>query len=338
MVRDITRERQAEKRLAKARCRACRIADRRKDEFLATLAHELRNPLAPLSNVLEIWKRSSEPRATRQARARRWSASSGQMVRLVDDLLDLNRITHNRLELRSSARRARDGRSEHAVETCRPLADRCGHELTRRRCRQSRSYLRRRPGAARAGVQQPAQQRVQVHGRAAARSRSRREQRRTTTSWSASKTTASGIPPDLLERVFDMFTQVGPSLEHGARRARHRPHAREAARRRCTAAPSRRRAPGSATAASSSCGCRCDSRRDASGNGDAPAAGVGRRRALGASSSSTTTSTPPISLVDAAASSTATMTITATTAPRPSHAAEKHRPDVDAARHRPADA
>ena len=51
-------------------------ADRRKDEFLATLAHELRNPLAPLSNVLEVWKRSDDPASARPRARRRWSASS----------------------------------------------------------------------------------------------------------------------------------------------------------------------------------------------------------------------------------------------------------------------
>ena len=77
-------------------------ADRRKNEFLATLAHELRNPLAPLRNMLEVLKRADGDVATRIARAEHDGAAAGQLVRLVDDLLDLNRITHNRLELRKS--------------------------------------------------------------------------------------------------------------------------------------------------------------------------------------------------------------------------------------------
>jgi PAS domain S-box-containing protein len=102
-------------------------ADRRKDEFLATLAHELRSPLAPLSNVLEVWKRSDDPAMLDGARAT-MERQLGQMVRLVDDLLDLNRITHNRLELRRGRVEISDV-IQQAVEVCRLLADSLGHEL-----------------------------------------------------------------------------------------------------------------------------------------------------------------------------------------------------------------
>lgn len=102
-------------------------ADARKDEFLATLAHELRGPLAPLSNVLEVWKRTEDPAKLESARDT-MARQLGQMLRLVEDLLDLNRITHNRLELR---RRRVDLASvvHQAVEASRPLADSLGHEL-----------------------------------------------------------------------------------------------------------------------------------------------------------------------------------------------------------------
>ena len=82
--------------------------DRRKDEFLATLAHELRNPLAPLSNALEVWKRTNDANVLRETRDT-MERQLGQMIRLVDDLLDLNRITHNRLELRKESSGARAG-------------------------------------------------------------------------------------------------------------------------------------------------------------------------------------------------------------------------------------
>ena len=114
-------------------------ADRRKDEFLATLAHELRGPLAPLSNVLEIWKRSDDDGAVRRARDT-MERQLGQMIRLVDDLLDLNRITHNRLELRPSRVELATA-IQHAVEACRPLAESLGHDL-RWSCRPSRSGCR----------------------------------------------------------------------------------------------------------------------------------------------------------------------------------------------------
>jgi PAS domain S-box-containing protein len=76
-------------------------ADRRKDEFLATLAHELRNPLAPLSNTLEILKRSTNQDASVRRGLGTMERQLEQLIRLVDDLLDLSRITHNRIELRT---------------------------------------------------------------------------------------------------------------------------------------------------------------------------------------------------------------------------------------------
>jgi signal transduction histidine kinase/CheY-like chemotaxis protein len=79
---------------------ALRAADRRKDEFLATLAHELRNPLAPIANSLEILRRGDGDAALR-ARARGiMERQVRQMVRLIDDLLELSRITTGKLELR----------------------------------------------------------------------------------------------------------------------------------------------------------------------------------------------------------------------------------------------
>jgi PAS domain S-box-containing protein len=102
-------------------------ADKRKDEFLATLAHELRGPLAPLSNVLELWKRSSSAELLSRARET-MERQLGQMVRLVDDLLDLNRITRNRLELRKT-RVELAAVLEHAVEACRPLIDGRGQKI-----------------------------------------------------------------------------------------------------------------------------------------------------------------------------------------------------------------
>jgi PAS domain S-box-containing protein len=70
--------------------------DRRKNEFLATLAHELRNPLAPMSNMLEVLKRADGDREIVKRAHDIIERQLGQMVRLVDDLLDLNRITYDR--------------------------------------------------------------------------------------------------------------------------------------------------------------------------------------------------------------------------------------------------
>jgi PAS domain S-box-containing protein len=102
-------------------------ADQRKNEFLATLAHELRNPLAPMSNMLEVVKRDNDREVVKRAHDT-IERQLGQMVRLVDDLLDLNRITHDRLELRRSEVEL-SSVIEQAVEVARPLLDSAGHEL-----------------------------------------------------------------------------------------------------------------------------------------------------------------------------------------------------------------
>ena len=76
-----------------------READRRKDEFLATLAHELRNPLAPIRNALEVLRMQPEnPRVLDTARGR-IERQVAQLVRLIDDLLDASRITRDKISL-----------------------------------------------------------------------------------------------------------------------------------------------------------------------------------------------------------------------------------------------
>src|SRR6185295_14004473 len=78
---------------------ALQEADRRKDEFLATLAHELRNPLAPISSGLHIL-RSAKDMTQRSTALEIMERQVGQMVRLVDDLLDVARITTGKVEIR----------------------------------------------------------------------------------------------------------------------------------------------------------------------------------------------------------------------------------------------
>ena len=89
----------AERRTAE---RALRGADRRKDEFLATLAHELRNPLAPLTSATEILSRTRDTPEQGAQRERAEGVIERQvalMVRLIDELLDISRITYGKLEL-----------------------------------------------------------------------------------------------------------------------------------------------------------------------------------------------------------------------------------------------
>jgi signal transduction histidine kinase/ActR/RegA family two-component response regulator len=106
-----------------------RAADRRKNEFLATLAHELRNPLAPLSNGLQFMKlAANNAEAVEQCRSM-MERQLGQMVRLVDDLIDISRINQGKLELRKE-RVEMAAVFKSAIETCRPLVEAMDHELT----------------------------------------------------------------------------------------------------------------------------------------------------------------------------------------------------------------
>src|SRR5215831_9125936 len=75
-------------------------ADRRKDEFLATLAHELRNPLAPIRNSVEVMRRANGESALMEEARSVMERQVAHMVRLVDDLLDISRITRGKLEVR----------------------------------------------------------------------------------------------------------------------------------------------------------------------------------------------------------------------------------------------
>jgi PAS domain S-box-containing protein len=97
-------------------------ADRRKDEFLATLAHELRNPLAPISNGIELMRIAPGDVAVMTRAHDMMQRQLGHMVRLVDDLLDVSRITRNKLELRRQ-RIALDEVLQAAIETSRPLLE-----------------------------------------------------------------------------------------------------------------------------------------------------------------------------------------------------------------------
>jgi signal transduction histidine kinase len=115
-------------RAAKRAEESLREANRRKDEFLATLAHELRNPLAPIGNALAIIKHTEgDGDAVRQVSGA-MERQFGQMVRLVDDLLDVSRISRDRLELRST-QVALAPIVNQAVEAIRSLAECDGHNV-----------------------------------------------------------------------------------------------------------------------------------------------------------------------------------------------------------------
>ncbi len=110
--------------------RELRDADQQKDEFLATLAHELRNPLAPIRNGLQVLRLSGGRGGMADEARSMMERQLSQMVRLVDDLLDMSRITRNNLELRKE-RVSLAAVVNSAVETSRPLMEQVGHRFSR---------------------------------------------------------------------------------------------------------------------------------------------------------------------------------------------------------------
>ena len=107
---------------------ALEASDRRKDEFLATLAHELRNPLAPLRNGLQIIRLSRNDPAAIERAGQMMERQLTHMVRLIDDLMDVSRIRQGKFELRCE-RTGLAGIVLNAIEASRPLIDAKRHEL-----------------------------------------------------------------------------------------------------------------------------------------------------------------------------------------------------------------
>jgi PAS domain S-box-containing protein len=117
---DITERKAAEE--------ALREADRRKNEFLATLAHELRNPLVPIRNAVEIVRHRITLDPTVQRACDLLDRQVQHLVRLIDDLLDVSRISRGKLQLRRE-RVALGAVLEQALEVARPLIEGAGHDL-----------------------------------------------------------------------------------------------------------------------------------------------------------------------------------------------------------------
>ena len=203
VVGDITEQKRAVEALERA--------DRRKDEFLATLAHELRNPLAPLRNSLAIVQRSRGDAELFGRASAVMERQLGHLVRLIDDLLDVSRISLDKLTLRLEPTDLA-AVIAHAVEACRPTAERAGHDVEvhvpeiavrlhadRARLSQVFSNLignacKFTPDGGRVAVE------AQVRGGHA-----------TVTV----RDDGIGIAAGDLERVFEMFSQVDESFERG---------------------------------------------------------------------------------------------------------------------------
>ena len=120
-TRDVTALKQAEE--------ALRLADQRKDEFLAMLGHELRNPLAPIRNVTEVLRRTAADSPIHTQVCETLDRQVQQMTKLLDDLLDLSRITQGKIQFRLEPIDLQAVVTR-AVETSRPFIEERRHRLT----------------------------------------------------------------------------------------------------------------------------------------------------------------------------------------------------------------
>jgi PAS domain S-box-containing protein len=191
---------------------ALKDADRRKDQFLATLAHELRNPLAPLRNGLELIKLAGGDEAVVGRTREMMERQLGHMVRLVDDLLDLSRISRGRIELRRE-RIELTKIVRHAVETSRPLIEQTGQEFT--------ITLAPEPIVVDADVTRLAQVFSNLLNNAAKYTPrdgriSLAVERQGSDAVVCVRDTGAGIPPEMLPEVFEMFAQVDRSQQRAS--------------------------------------------------------------------------------------------------------------------------
>jgi PAS domain S-box-containing protein len=201
IVRDISDRKRAEE--------ALREADRRKDEFLATLAHELRNPLAPIRNAVQILRKKGGADSGLLFARDIIDRQVQQLARLVDDLLDVSRITRGMIELRKE-RAEVSAIVEHALETSRPLIEAARHTLT--------VTFAAEPLWVMADVTRMAQVLSNLLNNAAKYTQPGGNlhlavERDGGEAVIRVRDDGIGIPPEMLSRIFEMFTQVDTSLE-----------------------------------------------------------------------------------------------------------------------------
>jgi PAS domain S-box-containing protein len=185
-----------------------READRRKDVFLATLAHELRNPLAPIRTGLELLKLSNDPESQARTIAR-MDRQVAQMVHLIDDLMDVSRITSGKVDLQRERTCLQDVLAG-AVDAASAIMERAGHDL-QLEWPQDRIWVD--GDAARltqivANLLTNAGKYTPNGGRIVLSLRAEGDQ-----ALLSVHDTGLGIPPEMIVRIFDMFTQVNHTLE-----------------------------------------------------------------------------------------------------------------------------
>jgi PAS domain S-box-containing protein len=184
-------------------------ADRRKNEFLAMLAHELRNPLAPIRNGLQIVRMAEGNGETVRSTADMMERQIRQMVRLVDDLLDVSRITQGKIELRRE-RVELASIIQQAIETSRPAVEAAHHTLTVKVPTQP-EYVNGdavRLAQVFSNLLNNASKFTEPGGRI-----SLMAEREGSDVVVTVQDSGMGIRPEMLPNVFEMFTQVDRSLE-----------------------------------------------------------------------------------------------------------------------------
>jgi signal transduction histidine kinase len=198
---DITERKHAEQ--------ALHDADRKKDDFIATLAHELRNPLAPIRNAVELLRRTGQrdPQVI-------WcrdviDRQVAQMAHLLDDLLDVSRMTRGRFHLRRESLQLATV-VERAIEIAQPIVDAAGHALT--------VELPAQPIRIEGDLTRLAQvvSNLLINAAKYTSDRrpdsARRRRCRATTSRSRYRTAASASTSASCPRIFEMFSQVESAL------------------------------------------------------------------------------------------------------------------------------
>ncbi len=185
-----------------------READRRKNEFLAMLAHELRNPLAPIRNALHVMKMTPQPELRHEAEDT-VERQLKHMVHLVDDLMDVSRITQGKIELRKELFQLREA-LEHAIETSQPLIRSRGHKLV--------VHVPEKPIWLEADFARISQIFSNLINNSAKYTDQGGQivvsaQQLDDAAVISVRDNGIGIPVDMLPRIFDMFLQVDSSLE-----------------------------------------------------------------------------------------------------------------------------
>jgi PAS domain S-box-containing protein len=188
---------------------ALRLADRRKDEYMAVLAHELRNSLAPLGNAVHILKARGLDNAQFLSARTVIERQVSQMSRLLEDLLDISRITRNKLELRKT-RVALESVLEASLETSRPVLEQHGHEFEMKVLTGS-LYVEADAARLAQVFSNLLNNAAKYTNRGGAVSVTVRGEGNDAVV--AVKDNGIGIEPEMLPRLFHMFSQAGPAIE-----------------------------------------------------------------------------------------------------------------------------